>query len=1193
MNARIPAALLFVISWTALRAAEWEPVKVPGALSESLAARTASAGGVGWYRTWVKVHDSFFTPHERNLYEESVGVNIRDLAGAHEVWVNGTKIGTGGAFPPAYRDGRRDIHRHKVPVGTLRKGAWNELAIRVYHPAEAGPAGFLGDAPFIMNYFMECVFEGTWEFRAASDYAPGGALTTRPTTTAFSEFRESNRVLGRAPQVHGPSLSPEESARKMEPAADLAVDLLLHEPQIAQPFHFSFDERGRLWVTQSRQYPYPAGLTMLSRDKYYRAHYDKVPPPPPNHDRGADVISIHESSRHDGVYDRHTVFVDGLNMASAAVRGHGGVWIMNPPYLLFYPDRNNDDVPDGPPEVRLAGFGLEDTHSVANGLVWGPDGWLYGGQGSTTSSHVTRPGLDPANSPGVYFEGCMVWRYHPDTRAYEIFAEGSGNTYGLEVDAQGRLYSGHNGGNTRGWHYVQGGFYQMQGVDPGKFGPPRNPYAFGDLPMMATKDTIVRFTHFGAFAEGTALPARYAGRLFAIDPLHNLVTTSERIPRGATFSTVDREPALHSSDPAFRPVYIANAPDGSIYVSDMYEFYIAHGQHYQNQIDPTTGRMYRLRGKDATLASDLNLAAKSTGELIALLSHPNKWHRHTAVRVLGERKDPAATAPLQKAIASGRGLGALNALWALHQSTGVDEATSLVALQHADAPVRMWAARLLGDEWGLQRNLGIGRHARMKAEGEPGSLPPRLFAALLAQTKAEPNAEALAQAASTARRLAAPQALPLAAAVFAHDEAANDPYIPLLGWWVLEAHLPAANDEVLALFDSPALWEKPMVVDQILPRLARRYAVDGKRADLLRCAQLFRRAPSRRQVAALMKGLEEGFRGRPMTGLPEELAAVIEQSGEAPLAFRLRRGDTGAITEALQVIQNNKARPDDRLLYVRAFGEVHAASAVPALLAVAASPAKDDLRRAALASLSAYDDDAIGVRVAALLPKLNGTVQVAACALLASRPAWSQRLLEAVQTGQVVARTLPDDVVTRLRENKDPAVRQLAARVLPATAPAAGEFQPRIEQITAALQRGAGNPYAGEATFVARCASCHKLFFKGGNVGPDLTTYQRDNLGTMILSIVNPNAEIREGYQYYTVETKDGRSLGGFFVERDNQVTVLRGLAGENITLAAADLKEVQPMGRSLMPPGLLDDLTEQQLRDFFAYLRISQPITK
>jgi putative heme-binding domain-containing protein len=169
----------------------------------------------------------------------------------------------------------------------------------------------------------------------------------------------------------------------------------------------------------------------------------------------------------------------------------------------------------------------------------------------------------------------------------------------------------------------------------------------------------------------------------------------------------------------------------------------------------------------------------------------------------------------------------------------------------------------------------------------------------------------------------------------------------------------------------------------------------------------------------------------------------------------------------------------------------------------------------------------------------------------------------------------------------------MAAHVLPRPQQVPAEFRKRIDEIAATLQESPGNPYAGEAAFTLRCAGCHKLFFKGGNIGPDLTAYQRDNLGTMLPSIVNPSAEIREGYQYYTVETKDGRSLSGFFVDRDNQVTVLRGLDGENITLRASDISELRPMGRSLMPEGLLEGMDARELRDLFAYLRISQPISK
>jgi putative membrane-bound dehydrogenase-like protein len=1167
--------VLPLILLAAPQAAEWRPIQVPGARKD---AEAPGPDGVAWYRCWVKVDDSFFSKHERNLFEESVGIHIRDLAGAHEVWVNGRKIGAGD----------KGLQRHKVPVGTLRKGEWNEVTLRVVTPADAAPGGFLGEAPFIMNYFMECIFEGSWEYRPGGDYTPGGALAKKPAAATFDAFRESNRVLGRAEQIHGPSLPPSESAAKMDPGREFAAELLLHEPLIAQPFHFSFDERGRLWVAQSRQYPYPAGLTMISRDKYYRAHYDKVPPAPPNHDRGMDIISIHESTKGDGVYDKHKVFLDGLNMANAVLRGYGGVWVMHTPYLLFYPDANGDDVPDGPPEVRLAGFNFEDTHSIANGLAWGPDGWLYGAQGSTTSCRVTRPGIDPPGTPGVAFDGCMVWRYHPRTKAFEIFAEGGGNTNGLEVDAYGRLHSGHNGGGTRGWHFVQGGFYQMQGVDPGKFGPPRNPYAFGELPHMGTSDRPVRFTHFGAFADGTAMPSKYAGLLFSLDPLHNVVLTSVRVPRGSTFDTKDQEPALRSSDPQFRPVYIANAPDGSLYIADMYEFYIAHGQHYQNQIDPTTGRIYRLRGKDAVLEKDVNLAAKTTAQLIALLSHPNKWHRHTAVRLLGERKDPEATAPLRQAVAGEPGVGALNALWALHQSAGLDEATAIAALSHAFAPVRVWTTRLLGDEWGLNRNLGAGRHA---ARG--GLLPEKVFEALLARAGSETDPEVLSQMASTARRLDARQAMPLVAAVLGHDEMAQDPFIPLLCWWVFEAQIPASNAEIAALLASPALWDKAMVLEHLLPRLARRYAVEGRRQDLLLCAALFERAPSPRHAGRLLKGVEEAFRGRPMSGLPDELLAGFRKSGPLPLMFRVRLGERDAVAEAIRRLQDVKGKADERLLYARAMGELREAAAVPALLAAATEPGAEELRKASLAALSSFDGDEIGAQVSALLPKAAGDVRTAAFTLLSSRAKWSLRLLDAVQAGRVKVKEVPEDVAMRLRASDDQGVAELAARVLPAPAPVPVEFKKRIDEIAGILKGGTGNPYAGEATFTERCAKCHKLFFKGGNVGPDLTSYQRDNLGTMLLSIVNPSAEIREGYQYYVVQTTDDRVLSGFFVDRDNQITVLRGLEGENITLRASEIKAIKATGQSLMPTGLLDGLSDQQLRDFFAYLRITQPITK
>jgi putative heme-binding domain-containing protein len=784
----------------------------------------------------------------------------------------------------------------------------------------------------------------------------------------------------------------------------------------------------------------------------------------------------------------------------------------------------------------------------------------------------------------------MVWRYHPKTREYDIFSEGSGNPFGLEFDGDGRMYSGHNGGTTRGWHYVQGGIYLKQGVDPGKFGPPRTPYSFGQLPILGTLTKVPRFAHFGTFIEGTALAAKYQGHLFSLDPLHNTVTDSERIPKGATYVTTDKGIAMWSEDVGFRPLYSANAPDGSLFVSDMYEYYIAHGQHYQNQIDPTTGRLYRLRDQDAKLETDTNLEAKTTAQLVALLGHPNKFHRTASLQLLAERRDPAAISPLDALLAADKGRGALGALWALSQVDALTDAKAVAALTHAYAPVRFWAMRFLGDKYGVNRGLGV------PGVGSKGArdLPANVFASVLARARVETDAEVRSQFASSARRLPTSQMLALVTALASRDEDAEDAYIPLLLWFALESHVTIDREAVVGFVKNPAVWDRPLVQQHLLPRLMRRFATEGRRADLLVCAQLLRLAPTPAHTVHLMKGFEEAYRGRELAGLPDELLQAMAASGKAPLILRVRQGDAAAIKESLALIVNKKADATERLNQVRVFGEVRQPEAQATLLAIAGSAEATPLRKAALISLMSYGQPEVGAKAVSIVEQGAGEVRLTALALLASRAEWSQQLLEAVRSGRIAANTVPRDMVERMRQHEPKQVQGLLTELYPEK-PAAGvtDFIAKIADVEAKLKAGTGNPYAGEPLFQEKCAACHKLFFKGGRIGPELTAYQRDNLGTMLISIVHPNAEIREGFQYFSVTTNDGRSLSGFLVERDAQILVLRGLEGEDITVRQADVRLLTPMGRSLMPEGLLDGMTDQQLRDLFAYLRISQPITK
>ena len=218
-------------------------------------------------------------------------------------------------------------------------------------------------------------------------------------------------------------------------------------------------------------------------------------------------------------------------------------------------------------------------------------GWLaLRSQGSTVSGDVI---LRPGDKQPVHSLGQLIWRYHPETRRYEIFAEGGGNAFGVEIDSKGRIYSGHNGGDTRGFHYVQGGYYQKGFA---KHGPLSNPYTFGYFAAMK-HDKVPRFTHCTIIYEGGALPPAYNGKLFGVHPLLEPRGLSQIDRDGSSFKTKDIGFADESSDSWFRPVDIKAGPDGAIYVADMYEGQIAHLLHHDGKIDKTNGRIYRIKAR--------------------------------------------------------------------------------------------------------------------------------------------------------------------------------------------------------------------------------------------------------------------------------------------------------------------------------------------------------------------------------------------------------------------------------------------------------------------------------------------------------------------------------------------------------------------------------------------------------------------
>lgn len=988
---------------------------------------------------------------------------------------------------------------------------------------------------------------------------------------------------------------------------DLKIELVAEEPQVMQPLFMHFDDQARLWVVQYLQYPFPEGLKVIRYDQYLRAVFDKVPQAPPNHVPGKDLITVFEDTDGDGVYDKSKNVIEGLNITSSVVTGHGGIWVINPPYLLFYPDANRDDIPDGDPEVRLSGFGLEDTHSVANSLRWGPDGWLYAANGSTSTGNVSSD-----VSKNVAWEGQNIWRYHPDTHVFEIFAEGGGNTFSSEIDSRGRVFSGTNHGNTRGMFYPQGSYGTKNW---GKHGPLTNPFAFGYFNHMRHEGDKDRFPQTFVIYEGGTLPERYQGNVIAANALHNRVWASEMSTDGSTYKTVDLPNVAETEDRWFRPVDVKVGPDGAVYLADWYDSRLSHVDPRDNW-HKSSGRIYRIQAKDAQpLKGKTDLTKESSQQLMSHFSHPNKWWRQTAVRVLGDRllqdkegQEAATVTALQNLVRSDQP-EALEALWVLNWGGHFDQPLALELLGHSDPDVRRWAVRLLGDHRTIHEDVG---------------------AELTKLAAKESYVQVRSQLASTARRLNTEYALPVLRELIRHSEDLEDPHMPLLIWWGFEGHaglalmnntqqvgvpLQPLSDEpprqqLLRLLEDEEIWKEPIFESTVLPRLMQRFAMDqfapgnlkDKTSGLLACETLLKLAPTKAYQARLMSGFLEAYQGRDIASLPEGLRDQIKEYqatlGKSDLALGVRLGESDAIQKALAIIKNESGDNSQRIALINIFSEVQQPSCVSTLLGLVSGSRSSAIKNAAMLALMNYSDPRIGQTICARyhssLPDQHG-LRSTAQRVLASRPEWTKQFLNEIEAFRIKPDTVSLDVVQQMQLHTDPAIQELVKKHWGNVRATPAEKQEEIQRLRTLLasQSKKGNPLAGRELFKKTCSVCHTLFDEGGKTGPNLTGYERDNLDFMLLAMVDPSAAIREEFTQFQLLTEDGRVLTGLLENQTPTNITMRGANNQVTVVSRADIDILQAMKTSIMPDGLTQKMTDQEILDLFSYITRRTPVSE
>jgi len=683
---------------------------------------------------------------------------------------------------------------------------------------------------------------------------------------------------------------------------------------------------------------------------------------------------------------------------------------------------------------------------------------------------------------------------------------------------------------------------------------------------------VPRFTHVFVIYGGDALPQSYNGRLFGAAPLQSEIVYSEFLPEDSSFKTYDLGKAVTSDDEWFCPADIKVGPDGAIYVADFYERKSSHIDHFQGDIGKTSGRIYRVRAKDAKPIEPFDLAKKSTIELLAVLEHPNRWFRQVALRLLGDRKDRSAIPALEKKARDSNGQRALEALWALNLCGGLTDARAIELMDHSDPHVRLWSVRLKCDS---------------------RDVSPSIAEKMVRLVTSDPDVEVRSQLACSARRLPAQDGLPVLRALIARSEDADDERLPLLLWWGIESNIRRDSAAVESLFENEDFWSLPIVRKHLLERVMRRYAHAGTSRDLLVCAQLLDRSPDAEARASLLAGFEKAFKGRALPHLPDELAEALGKAGGSVI-LGVRRGLDDTVEEAIGMVSDREADVTLRLQLIQAFGEVHQAASVPALLQIAREEENEDLRRAALTALQRYDSVEIGAQVVKMYGELSDGARAVARTLLASRPDWTLQFLEAAEKGSLDSKDVPVDDVRKLRIHTDGRIQALVRKhwgdLVGATTE---EMQEEISRLAGVVRGGQGDPYKGKKLYTKTCAKCHTLFDQGAPVGPDLTPYQRDDVEAMLVNVVNPSAAIREGFENHLVLTSDGRCVNGLLVEKNDRILVLRGADGQNIVLSTAEIERTQVSGTSMMPERLLAPYDEQEIRDLFAYLRSGQPLNE